>query len=271
MGEEKIEEIIRRIEEAIDGKREIEEVRKSDTLKFFLAVLENLKDWSGIEEVKNWINNFLEGKKNRFSGDTQYLEIHIVYKNKFFFSIAMLPSTEEASKQKQVTDYLVFKWRENEEIWFGITIPPSTDKKIKIGFYNPYAQVPQEGGGKGKTSKNRQFNEEAKKLNLWEEMDIEISQEFPQKVAEKMGEILEEGIKKEEKLKELANKLFKEIEEKTSPGEILPPNSRLSSILNAIQTKPFLILAGISGTGKTQIARLIAWAMSEENNNKKEG
>jgi hypothetical protein len=256
MGEEKIEEIIRRIEEAIDGKREIEEVRKSDTLKFFLAVLENLKDWSGIEEVKNWINNFLEGKKNRFSGDTQYLEIHIVYKNKFFFSIAMLPSTEEASKQ-QVTDYLVFKWRENKEIWFGITIPPSTDKKIKIGFYLPY------GWGKGEDSKNRQFNEEAKKLNLWEEMDIEFSQEFPQKVAEKMGEILEEGIKKEEKLKELANKLFKEIEEKTSPGEILPPNSRLSSILNAIQTKPFLILAGISGTGKTQIARLIASVMSK--------
>jgi hypothetical protein len=265
MGEEKIEEIIRRIEEAIDGKREIEEVRKSDTLKFFLAVLENLKDWSGIEKVKNWINNFLEGEKNRVSSDRPSMKnITIEYKNKFFFSEVCLPLTKE-SEDKMVTDYLVFKWRENKEIWFGITIPPSTDKKIKIGFYLPY------GWGKGEDSKNRQFNEEAKKLNLWEEMDIEISQEFPQKVAEKMGEILEEGIKKEEKLKELANKLFKEIEEKTSPGEILPPNSRLSSILNAIQTKPFLILAGISGTGKTQIARLIAWAMSEENNNKKEG
>jgi len=246
MGEEKIEKIIRRIEEAIDGKREIVEVRKSDTLKFFLAVLENLKDWSGIEEVKNWINNFLKGEKNRVSGDTQYLKIPIVYKNKFFFSIAMLPSTEKSSKQIMVTDYLIFKLEKNEKIWFGITIPPSTDKKIKIGFYIPYGY----GLDKERGGKYRSFNEEAKDLNLWEEMDIEISQEFPKKVAEKMEEILEKGNVK---------KLLDE------------EGTRLSSLLNAIQTKPFLILAGISGTGKTQIARLIAWAMSEENNNKKEG
>nr|BAL58227.1 hypothetical protein HGMM_F55D02C27 [uncultured prokaryote] len=36
----------------------------------------------------------------------------------------------------------------------------------------------------------------------------------------------------------------------------------LSSILTALETKPFLILAGISGTGKTQIARIIAGVMS---------
>jgi hypothetical protein len=68
--------------------------------------------------------------------------------------------------------------------------------------------------------------------------------------------------KKSEKSNE--EKINEEMEE-------TPKKLTLSSILNALQTKPFLILAGISGTGKTQIARLIAWAMSEENNNKKEG
>jgi len=68
--------------------------------------------------------------------------------------------------------------------------------------------------------------------------------------------------KKSEKSNE--EKINEEMEE-------TPKKLTLSSILNALQTKPFLILAGISGTGKTQIARLIAGAMSEENNNKKEG
>lgn len=38
----------------------------------------------------------------------------------------------------------------------------------------------------------------------------------------------------------------------------------LFQILTALNTKPFLILAGISGTGKTQIARITAGVMSEE-------
>jgi len=43
----------------------------------------------------------------------------------------------------------------------------------------------------------------------------------------------------------------------------------LEEILNALKSKPFLILAGISGTGKTQIARLVAekWDNTNEINN----
>ena len=65
--------------------------------------------------------------------------------------------------------------------------------------------------------------------------------------------------KKEENIKETGK--TSEISDKTKSE-----TSPLSEILNALQTKPFLILAGVSGTGKTQIARLIAWAMSEEEN-----
>jgi ABC-type glutathione transport system ATPase component len=76
-----------------------------------------------------------------------------------------------------------------------------------------------------------------------------------------------------ETMLELGFYLYKYAKEKPSlePTGAQNKNTSLSSIINAINTKPFLILAGISGTGKTQIARLIAWAMSEENNNKKEG
>jgi ABC-type glutathione transport system ATPase component len=39
---------------------------------------------------------------------------------------------------------------------------------------------------------------------------------------------------------------------------------KLNSIIHAISTKPFLILAGVSGTGKTQIARIVAGGVAGE-------
>lgn len=44
--------------------------------------------------------------------------------------------------------------------------------------------------------------------------------------------------------------------------------NKLYLILRAIQTKPFCILAGVSGTGKTQIARIIANVMSSDKDEK---
>jgi ABC-type glutathione transport system ATPase component len=41
-------------------------------------------------------------------------------------------------------------------------------------------------------------------------------------------------------------------------------NKKLNSILHALSTKPFLILAGVSGTGKTQIARIVAGVVAGE-------
>jgi transcriptional regulator NrdR family protein len=91
------------------------------------------------------------------------------------------------------------------------------------------------------------------------------------KVIEMLEEAKKENPAQQEKIEKIINKiknLGKEgIFTHTTPNS----NKSLPSIIHAINTKPFLILAGISGTGKTQIARLIAWAMSEENNNKKEG
>ena len=86
--------------------------------------------------------------------------------------------------------------------------------------------------------------------------------------------MLEEAKEKNYNLKEKIDMIIEKI--KNSSGNLSSinitekkeiPSTHLSSILNALQTKPFLILAGVSGTGKTQIARLIAWAMSSEEEN----
>lgn len=45
-------------------------------------------------------------------------------------------------------------------------------------------------------------------------------------------------------------------------------NNPIQKTLAALQTKPFLILAGVSGTGKTQIARLVAGVLTSQDNNK---
>ncbi len=51
----------------------------------------------------------------------------------------------------------------------------------------------------------------------------------------------------------------------TNEGKpIVKTGNKLQSILTALNTKPFLILAGVSGTGKTQIARIVAGVMAKE-------
>ncbi|MEO0233197.1 MAG: hypothetical protein ABIL90_04545 [candidate division WOR-3 bacterium] len=59
-------------------------------------------------------------------------------------------------------------------------------------------------------------------------------------------------------------KKVKEINLKDDKEDIKRDPQNISKIINALLTKPFLILAGVSGTGKTQIARIIANVMSEE-------
>jgi len=88
------------------------------------------------------------------------------------------------------------------------------------------------------------------------------------KVIEMLEEAKKENPTQQEKIEKIINKiknLGKEgIFTHTTPNS----NKSLSSIINAIKTKPFLILAGISGTGKTQIARLIAGKWEEGIKNK---
>ena len=83
--------------------------------------------------------------------------------------------------------------------------------------------------------------------------------------------MLEEAKKQNPNLQDKIENIINKIKNFLQPNESKSANkSELLSIINALQTKPFLILAGVSGTGKTQIARLIAWAMSSEEENIKE-
>ena len=71
-----------------------------------------------------------------------------------------------------------------------------------------------------------------------------------------------------EKIDKIINKIKtsidKIINKDKTINKIKTSNESLSPIINALQSKPFLILAGISGTGKTQIARLIAEKWNEQ-------
>jgi hypothetical protein len=89
---------------------------------------------------------------------------------------------------------------------------------------------------------------------------------------EKVIELLEEAKKKHEEIKEkeIAQKIETAINiikegRKMGKGEISENKTeQIGRILNAINTKPFIILSGISGTGKTQIARIISAGMVKE-------
>ena len=183
------------------NRKNIEDARSSDTLKFFLSVIENLKKekWSGIEEVKKWLNDYLDLKRKRVSeAQPQAGNVNVEYNKKFVFDTLQLPFTGEKRKSdepREVVDYLIFKWKKYPNAWFGVTIlKKKKEKNIRIGFYS-YAK---EG--------IKEFNDKMKELNLYEEIDLEISETFPQKVARKMEELLEKGIKKD--IEEVCNKLF---------------------------------------------------------------
>jgi hypothetical protein len=86
---------------------------------------------------------------------------------------------------------------------------------------------------------------------------------------EELVKILEEAKKKHEEIKEkeIAQKIETAINiikkgREMGEGEISENKTeQIGRILNAINTKPFIILSGISGTGKTQIARIISAGM----------
>ncbi len=76
--------------------------------------------------------------------------------------------------------------------------------------------------------------------------------------------------------KNLMENITKELEEQKKPQELIErareitqslekgpisDTNNISKLINAINTKPFIILSGISGTGKTQIARIISAGM----------
>ncbi|MEO0083527.1 MAG: hypothetical protein ABIK33_03990 [candidate division WOR-3 bacterium] len=67
-------------------------------------------------------------------------------------------------------------------------------------------------------------------------------------------------------IEDITNELI-DLHDKISGGSNSGNNkgkNKIISMLNAIETKPFIILSGISGTGKTQIARIISAGIVKE-------
>jgi hypothetical protein len=74
-------------------------------------------------------------------------------------------------------------------------------------------------------------------------------------VAGLVYELYKDKDKDKEKMKKDISEIKAKLPRQTEEGY---SNTGLSNMLNAIETKPFIILSGISGTGKTQIARIIS-------------
>jgi hypothetical protein len=97
--------------------------------------------------------------------------------------------------------------------------------------------------------------------------------EYPKELLNNIGEAIIESASKaleDPQIKTAAKIVYKYWKGKDSHTNVVvtarPDTNKetIKQILNAISTKPFLILAGVSGTGKTQIARLVAGVMSKE-------
>jgi len=62
------------------------------------------------------------------------------------------------------------------------------------------------------------------------------------------------------------NQKFEEVKDILKEERMIFRSTEVEALVSAINTKPFIILAGISGTGKTQLARLVAQKWIEKGN-----
>ena len=110
----------------------------------------------------------------------------------------------------------------------------------------------------------------------WTIQDLETldDEEAVQAIAEELKRIIEDVRSNKDKFLEINRKLLIQEENKEKGGSVTEEKMgnliftkpEVEALVSAINTKPFIILAGISGTGKTQLARLVAQKWIEKGN-----
>ncbi|MCM8789382.1 MAG: hypothetical protein NC907_06305, partial [Candidatus Omnitrophica bacterium] len=235
----------------IRGKDVKKELRNAIRDNLSIPILERLKEedknWRGIDEV---INKLKDEKLHQESGfdvkELKYSDIEI--------KTVHVPSFSETEK-KEVIDYFGFAIYPEPKHYLPCGVCINLKKEFLIGILGAYE------GSKGKYKELNEESEKRKFLKRLSLQELETKEDPIDEIVnilnEKMKKVMEDKEKGFKELKELVDIFYKT--DKTSSPYSIP------SILNALHTKPFLILAGISGTGKTQIARLIASAMSTQN------
>lgn len=285
MDKEIIKDILQKIENVKSGKDVTKELRDTIRKVLFVSILEELKKdekWHGIDEVIRNIKNpkILEKSKFRVKG-LEYDKIPLDGQ------ISVASFNEETNKS--TIDYFGFRVypdknasKQQNYINYGVEISlGGGERKFFIGVVAPYE-------GKGEQGKYKKFNKESENKRFLERLSLEKLKEKEDPIGtiteilkKKMDMIVDDmknnfkDLKELVKVYHLSSKSKKKEEKKKKEKESHPPqsqnsNSKLSPILNALSTKPFLILAGISGTGKTQIARIIASVVSNPSGKKPE-
>lgn len=259
-----------------DNKKSVENFRKG-ICKFYLEVFKEVFKQAGVELPEDFEKN---REKDVDNGKCTKIEIKIKkQENKpdFPFNQFFLPLLRKGSMSASALDYCVirnthsdlFKRKKGKLYASGIGVEFTKDKKINVGLFCAYE-------GKGEEGEIKKVNDWFKKKKYLEEVDL--NSDLLKKAGEKLKTLIDEAKKNGKKwFNEIYESMEKEIprkgvhKTKKEREEILEeegqnknsPNHILH-ILTALNTKPFLILAGVSGTGKTQIARIIANVMSEE-------
>jgi len=164
-----------------------------------------------------------------------------------FYVEAESPSKEEREKIKnkknslkpQYYKELGAKTKKEFLVWHP-NIKAPKEKSFKLKEPIPINQKEVYGITLGQVNVFGCRHKNIKKLKKW----LEENQEYLKVEKEKIDYLL----KKLEEVSENINKKNKNSYQL----------NKITNIINAINTKPFIILSGISGTGKTQIARIIS-------------
>ncbi|MEO0083525.1 MAG: hypothetical protein ABIK33_03980 [candidate division WOR-3 bacterium] len=104
------------------------------------------------------------------------------------------------------------------------------------------------------------IQEDARRLTIYAALKLYYTPKYNNQSAKFESDKFEELYNKKLKQATSGDKYKTTIDEETNT---------LNHILNAINTKPFVILSGISGTGKTQIGRIISAGLVEGGSNGK--
>jgi hypothetical protein len=180
----------------------------------------------------------------------------LIYQRKIWLEVTLGPNVVKVQEDKSNDEEDLSKCL----IW-GLSIRKKYVDKYKFeninGFNDNFNQYKYKDG-KTPTYKWIKGKYNAEELRSKEGKEDELVEEIT------------EGIKAlykyyEDKLKpHIEGQVLNGTEGKVFNGTDGKAKSKISSILHALSTKPFLILAGVSGTGKTQIARIVAGVVAGE-------
>jgi len=237
---------------------------KNESIGFFKKLLNKLKEKNW--EIQDELINKLERRLRKSSHSIKQWKIK--YKNEEFdeYKYPGLRAKKNPidyfllsnNKIEELLNVIVGRQSKKHAFGFGIVIKDK--KKIKVGLQAAIGDTRGSQGGK--------FNEFSKNNSYVEEIDLSYVQndnklinKIVKSFTDKLDKINKEGGFEEIKRKlQLSNHTNSETNINYSDVKA----GKLRAILTALQTKPFLIFAGVSGTGKTQIARIIAGVMSKE-------